>query len=134
MSLNSTACGNLPPYKAFTKLPRLPHIPEEIDPDHWLGHYHNRLYKRRVDHSGRIQIDKERYYIQRALAGRYVVCKLNADRRVLEVILDGKIIKAMPLKGVYDEPMVFGDYLDMMMKEAESEQQRLARNRRFRAS
>lgn len=130
----SRACRNLPPYKAFTELPRLPHIPEEIDPDRWLLHYHNRLYKRRVDHSGRIQIDKQRYYIQRALAGRYVVCKLNADRRVLEVIVDGKMIKSMPLKGIYDEPMTFGDYLDMMMKEAEAEQQRLARNRRFRAS
>jgi len=30
--------------------------------------------------------------------------------------------------------MLFGDYLDMMMKEAEAEHQRLARNRRFRVS
>lgn len=130
----SSACRNQPPYKAFTELPRLPHIPQTINPDRWLAHYHNHLYKRRVDHSGRVQIDKHRYYIQRGLAGRYVVCKLDADRRVLDVILDGKIIKTMPLKGLYDEPMAFGDYLDMMMKEAEAEQQRLARDRRFRAS
>lgn len=60
-----------------------------------------------------------------------MVCKLNADCRVLEFILNGKIGKAMPLEGGCDEPMTFGNYLDMMMKEAEAEQQRLARNRRF---
>ena len=130
----ATVCGNRPPYKAFTQLPRLPHIPETLDPDQWLAHYHTRLYKRRVDHSGRVQIDKHRYYIQRRLAGRYVVCKLNADHRVFDVILDNKTIKTIPLKGLYDEPMLFGDYLDMMMKEAEAEHQRLARNRRFRVS
>jgi hypothetical protein len=130
----SKACGNLPPFQAFTQLPRLPHIPQTVDPDHWLTHYHNRFYKRRVDHSGRVQIDKHRYYIQRGLAGRYVVCKLNADRRVLAVIVDGKTIKTIPLKGIYDKPMAFGDYLELMMKEAEAEQQRLARNRHLWAS
>jgi transposase InsO family protein len=130
----SKVCCNLPPYKAFTQLPRLPHISETIDPNHWLTHYHNRLYKRRVDHSGRVQIDKHRYYIQRSLAGRYVVCKLNADRRVLDVIVEGKTIKTISLKGIYGEPMAVGDYLEMMMREAEAEQQRLACNRRFRVS
>jgi hypothetical protein len=130
----SKACHNLPPYTAFTQLPRLPHIPDIVDPDAWLSHYHHRLYKRRVDHSGRVQIDKHRYYIQRGLAGRYVVCQLNANRRLLDVVVDAKTIKTLPLKGLYDEPMPFGDYLDMIIKAAEAEQQRLARQRRFRAS
>lgn len=129
----SKACRNLPPYKAFLELPRLSHIPEMVDPDYWLDHYHNRLYKRRVDHSGRVQIDKHRYYIQRKLAGRYIVCKLNADHRVFNVIVDGKMIKTVPLKGIYDEPMLFGDYLEMMMKEAETHRKRLSRNRHFQA-
>ena len=130
----SKACANLPPFQAFTQLPRLPHTPPTVDPDHWLTHYHHRLYKRRVDHSGRVQIDKHRYYIQRGLAGRYIVCKVNADRRGLDVIVDGKTIKTIPLKGLYGEPLAFGDYLEMMMKEAEAEQRRLARNRHLWAS
>jgi len=130
----STACRNQPPFKAFTTLPQLPHIPQAVDPDGWLVNYHNRFYKRRVDHAGRVQIDKHRYYIQKALAGRYIVCKLNANHRVFEVMLDGKIIKTIPIKGILDEPMAFGDYLNIMMKEAEAEQQRLARKRRLRAS
>lgn len=127
-------CHNLPPCQAFTQLPRLPHIPQTVDPDHWLTHYHNRLYKRRVDHAGRIQIDKHRYYIQRGLAGRYIVCKVNADHHLLDLLLDGKCIKTMALKGLHAEPMAFGDYLEMMMTEAEAEQQRLAHNRQIRAS
>ncbi len=57
-----------------------------------------------------------------------------ADHRVLQVIVDGKMIKTIPIKGIYDELMTFDDYIDMMMQEAEAEQQRLARTRRFKAS
>ncbi len=36
----SSACGNRPPYEAFPTLPISPHLPETIDPDAWLTHYH----------------------------------------------------------------------------------------------
>jgi hypothetical protein len=130
----STACGNRPPYQAFSELPQLPHIPQTVEPDHWLSGYHNRLFKRRIDSTGRVQIDKTRYYIRREFAGRYVVCQLDAHRRVFDVILQGKIIKAIPIKRLYDTSMDFEDYLEMMLKEAEAEQQRLARKRRLRIS
>ena len=130
----SKACRNQPPYSAFTTLPRLPHLPATVDPDQWLRSYHKRLYKRRVDHAGRVQIDKHRYYIQRELAGHYLTCQLDAERRVFVVFAGGKAIKTLPIKGLCDQPMEFGDYLEMMMKEAEAEQQRLARIRRLRAS
>jgi hypothetical protein len=130
----SEACGNVPPYTAFPQLPSLPHIPPTVDPDRWLLNYHGYLYKRRVDHSGQIQIDKSRYYLKRELAGRYVVCKLDAHRRLLEVLGDGKLIKTLPIKGLYDEPMDFGNYLELMLKEAEAEQQRLTRHQQFRVS
>jgi hypothetical protein len=130
----SKACGNVPPYTAFPQLPRLPHIPLMVDPDHWLLNYQGRVYKRRVDPSGRVHIDKGRYYLRRDLAGRYVVCQLDAHRRLLDILLDGRIIKTSPIKGLYGEPLEFGDYLDLILKEAEAEQQRLARNRLLRAS
>lgn len=37
----SKACGNRPPYEAFPQLPRLPILPEMVDPDHWLLSYHS---------------------------------------------------------------------------------------------
>jgi hypothetical protein len=122
-------CGNRPPRVAFPDLPRLPTIPEQVDPDRWLLAYHNDLFKRRVTSTGRIQIDKHHYYIRRDLVGRYVVCKLDAKRRVFDVILDNQLIKTMPIKGLYNEVLPFGDYLDLMLKEAESEWRRLAYKR-----
>ena len=44
----SLACDNRPPYEAFPDLPALPCIPEMIDPDAWLEHYHRHIFKRRV--------------------------------------------------------------------------------------
>ena len=94
-------CDNQPPYIAFPRLPKLPKIPDTVDPDHWLQHYHHHLLKRRVDHSGRIQIDKYRYYIRRELRGRYVVCQLDAARRVFDVSVGDNVIKTVPIKGLY---------------------------------
>jgi hypothetical protein len=127
-------CGNRPPYVAFPNLPTLPALPHVVDPDRWLLGYHRQLFKRRVSSAGRIQIDKHRYYVRRDFAGHYVVCQLDAHQRVFDVMLDGKIIKTMPIKGLYDEPLEFADYLELVLKEAEAERRRLARKQRRRVS
>ena len=127
-------CGNRPPYEAFPELPSLPTLPDVVDPDRWLLGYHRRTFKRRVSSAGRIQIDKHRYYVRRDLAGRYVVCQLDAHQRVFDVMLDGTVIKTVPIKGLYDEPLEFGDYLELVLKEAETEKRRLERKKRRRAS
>jgi hypothetical protein len=127
-------CRNRPPYEAFPELPRLPAIPEMVNPDHWLLSYQHRVFKRRINTSGRIQIDKHRYYVRRELAGRYVICQLDTHGRVIEVRLGGKVIKTMPIKGLYNEPLEFGLYLELMLKEAEAERRRLEhRHRRWLA-
>jgi len=130
----SKACGNLPPYVAFPSLPHLPTIPQQVDPDHWLLSYHNRLFKRRVTSSGRIQIGRQRYFVRRDLAGRHVVCRLDAHRRVFEVLLENRVLKTTPIKELYDEVLEFGEYLELMLKEAEAERRRLERKRRLRAA
>ena len=127
-------CGNRPPHTAFPQLPRLPHIPETVDPDRWLLKYHHRMFRRRVDSAGRVQIDKQRYYVRRDLVGRYVVCKLDAPRQVFDVLLKGQHVKTMAIKDLFGEPLSFEDYLHLMMQDAEAEQRRLERQRRFRAS
>ena len=127
-------CRNRPPYEAFPELPRLPPIAEMVDPDHWLLSYQHRVFKRRINTSGRIQIDKHRYYVRRELAGRYVICQLDTHCRVFEMRLGGKVIKTMPIKGLYNEPLEFGLYLELMLKEAAAERRRLEhRHRRWLA-
>lgn len=129
----SDACANRPPYVAFPTLPKLPTIPAQVDPDHWLLSYHNRLFKRRVTTSGRIQIDRQPYFIRRDLVGRYVVCRLDAHQRLFDIRLDNQVIKTVPIKNLYNEPMGFGDYLELMLKEAVVERRRIERERRLRA-
>ncbi len=130
----SRACGNRPPYSAFPQLPHLPTIPATVDPDRWLLRYHRRLFKRRVTSSGSIQIGKHRYYIRRDLAGRYVVCQLDAHRRVFDVLSGNVLIKTMPIKDLYNEILEFEAYLKLMVKEAESERRRFERRRYHRVS
>jgi hypothetical protein len=127
----SKVCGNRPPYEAFPELPCLPTIPQTIDPDLWLLSYHNRLFKRRINSTGRVQIDKDRDYIGRDLAGRYIVGKLDAHRGAFEEMLNNTSIKTMTFKGLHGEPLEFGLYLALMLQEAEAERRRLKHNQRL---
>jgi len=130
----SKACGNRPPAVAFPALPQLPNVPRQVDPDHWLLSYHHRQFKRRVSSSGRIQIGRQRYFVRRDLVGRYVICKLDAYRRVFEILVDNRVFKTTPIKELYNTELEFGDYLELMLKEAEAEHRRLDRERRLRVS
>lgn len=121
----SSVCNNQPPYAAFPSLPSLPHLPQTVDPNLWLMMYHHRQFKRRVNHSGQIQIDKHRYYIKRTYAGRYVLCRLDAHQQAFEVNLGQGQTKAIPIKGLVQGELEFGDYLDLILEEAESEERRL---------
>lgn len=128
----SKACANRPPYDAFPIRPQLPDLPAFVDPDRWLRYYHHRLFRRRVDSAGRVQLGKRRYYIQRNLAKRYVVCKLDAHRREFDVMLDDKIIKSFPIKDLYSGQLAFDRYFDLILKEAEAEWRQYQRKQRYR--
>ncbi|MBI5929050.1 MAG: transposase [Chloroflexi bacterium] len=118
------ACGNQPPYVAFPRLPILPTLPDTVDPDHWLLTYHHRLFKRRIRSNGTVAVDKHDYYIGRASIGRYVLLRLDAHQQVLDVLLQGQLIKQLPIKGLVREPLAFDAYLKLMLQEAEAEWRR----------
>lgn len=130
----SSVCDNRPPYVAFPSLPSLPHLPQTVDPNQWLFAYHNRQFKRRVNSSGQIQIDKYRYYVARSYAGRYVVCRLDAHQQAFVIRMDAQTDKTIAIKGLFEGTLDFGDYLNLMLEEAESEERQLMKKRRFRAS
>ncbi len=130
----SQACGNRPPYEAWPTRPLLPPVPRVVDPDRWLLQYHHRLFKRRVDSTGRVQLGKHRYYIQRDLARRHVVCKLDAHRRVIDVLMASKVIKSLPIKDLYNCQLSFDRYFDLILQEAEAEWRGYLRKQRRRAA
>ena len=117
-------CGNQPPRVAFPDLPPLPPLPDIVDPDHWLKAIDGQLFKRRVDAAGTVRLAKQRYYIQRALKGRYVLLQIDASNGQVQVLLHDQIIKTMPLKDLHQQPLPFADYLALIKAEAISDWRR----------
>jgi hypothetical protein len=111
---------------AFAELPVLPGLPLVIDPDRWVRECDGQRFVRKVDFRGTIKIDKRHYYINREMVGKYVMVEIDGESRQLVVranktSLSLKEIKRLPIKGLYNQEMVFEDYLQVLMKEARSE-------------
>jgi len=114
-------CQNQPPRVAFPNLPKLPRLPERIDPDNWLLKIHGKCFKRRINRNGSIQIGKQRYYIRKKLAGQFVVLRVDAHERQFLVEHNQQIIKRLHIKGLHQRILPFDEYVNLMSKEALSE-------------
>lgn len=124
-------CNNQPPREAFPHLPKLPPLPDLVDPDHWLEKIDGNFYKRRIQANGSVQIGKQYYYIRQKLRGHQVLLKVDAINRQFIMLLDGKPIKQVAIKGLYNGRLDFESYLDLLRREAESEWQQYLRRRRY---
>jgi transposase InsO family protein len=125
-------CGNLPPRLAFPNLPKRPGLPTTVDPDSWLNQIHGRYYRRRVKGNGTVQIGRQRYYISRKLHRQSVVLRVDAPQQRLAVLQDDKLFKHVPLKGLYNSPMLLEDYIPLIQAEAVSDYRRYLLKRRYR--
>jgi hypothetical protein len=121
------SCGNRPPYVAFPSLPKLPPLPDQVDPDRWLLAVHRKRFKRRVNANGSIQVDKHDYYVSTRLRGRLLVFQVDAFSQELFVEVDGKPFKQIPIKGLHHGFMPFQDFLKLMCHEALAEARRFQR-------
>lgn len=114
------SCGNRPPRVAFPDLPALPKMPAMIDPDRWLKMVDGQLFKRRVNPSGTVQVDKHKYYIGRAHRGRSVVLQVDAANQQFQVELANKPLKTIPIKGLEHRQMPLEEYLEFISQQAVS--------------
>jgi hypothetical protein len=112
-------------------LPKLPPLPELIHPDHWLEKIDGNFYKRRIQANGSVQIGKQYYYIRQKLRGHQVLLKVDATDRQFIVLLEGKPIKQVAIKGLYNGVLEFESYLNLLRREAESEWQQYLRRQRY---
>lgn len=120
----SVVCNDLPPREAFPDLPALPPLLETVDPDLWLQAIDGKHYKRRIKSNGSVQVDNHSYYVGQKLRGRYVLLRVDAAQQRFDVLLDGKVVKHVPIKGLYNEILPFELYLDLICQEAISDWRR----------
>ena len=107
--------------------PTLPAVPQTVDPDGWLVHINKRAFARTIRTRGDLTIDCQDYYVSRTLAGQRVTCWVNAAEKHFEIWLSGKLIKSLPIKGLYGKMLPFGEYVERMKQEARSEYQQYLR-------
>lgn len=126
------SCQNQPP--SYAHLPVLPRLPSQVDPDGWLGFYHGRFFRRRVNSKGTVHVDKNTYYIGRHLRGQTVQLRLDAQQKYFTVWHDKACVKQVAIKGLYNEPLSLDEYVEMILQEAQSEERRLLSQRQRRAA
>ena len=127
------SCGNRPPRVAFPTLPKLPRVPDVVDPDRWL-HVNDGLHLvRLVRRDGTVRVDLKSYYVGRPLAGQHVALHLSAAKRALLVVHGQQVIKTLPLKGLWGKAVRFEEFVQLMMGQARAEHRlRNAQERRAR--
>jgi hypothetical protein len=115
------SCGNQPPRVACPTFPRLPAVPQSVDPDRWLMQINQQAFARTIRANGKLTINCEDYYVSRSLAGQRVTCWVNADQKQFDIWQPGGCIKSIPIKGLHGQVMPFEEYVGLMKREARSE-------------
>lgn len=119
-----------PPRIAFPTLPKLPAVPDQVDPDRWLQSVHGHALSRRIGSDGCVEVDEEPYYIRQALAGQHVVLLVNAPEKCFDVSQETTLIRQVPIKGLYGEGLPFDRYVRLVKQEARWEQRHRQMSRR----
>lgn len=114
------ACHNRIPNEVFPNLSPLPKVPDTVDPDAWLKSQHGRVYRRRINSSGTIQIDRHTYYIDGDYARQSVLVHIDAHNQAFFVSMDDKVLKRLDMRGLHYNEMDFPTYLLLMKQEARS--------------
>lgn len=113
------ACDGRTPDEAYPNLPKLPRLPDNVQPNKWLTVQHGRVFRRRIRSTGVVQIDKHTYYVNHKLAKRPVLIHLDGHNRCFRVTLEGKPLpNVLPIKGLHDEELALLDYLKHLQEEA----------------
>src|SRR5260370_18165811 len=120
------SCGNQPPRVAFPHLPSLPRVPDLVNPDAWLSRVKGQHLVRRVNRQGFVKVDLYPYYISSKLAGQRVTLSIQATEQSLQVVYPQEYRRSLPLKGLHQRALPYQEYLELMQREASTQQRLLA--------
>ena len=121
------SCGNQPPRVACSAFPRLPTVPQTVDPDRWLVQINKRAFARTIRAGGDLTINRRRLRCEPNLRWHRVTCWVNAAEKRFEIWQPGRLKKSLPIKGLPGKRMPFEDYVELMKREARSEYQQYLR-------
>lgn len=130
----AVTCNNQPPSLALGDVPRLPSLPQRVNPDAWLQHYHRHGFRRRVRSNGTVTVDTDQYYIGKRYKGQQVLLLVDAPAKQFEVWHDNQHLKRCPIDNLFHGELSLEAYIDHMIKAAQSEEKRLNARRRFQRS
>ena len=114
------ACRGDTPDEAFPVLPTLPEVASQVQPNRWITSYDGRIYRRRVNSHGVIQIDKHTYYVGGEYAKQSVWVVLDAPKRQFHIYQDRHLVKTVMMQGLHPEQARLSDYVRWMQEEARS--------------
>lgn len=114
------ACQNRIPDEVFPVLPTLPSLPTVVSPNRWLEVQQRRIFRRRVNAGGAIQVDRFSYYVGKQHADTTVLVHLDGLKARLLITQNGKLLTILALKGIHPELLALADYLDLIKAEARS--------------
>jgi len=124
------ACGNRPPRVAFPELPSLPRVPDVVNVDAWLSWIDGEHVVRQVNRQGCVKVDLRTYYISSKLAGQAVTLCIHASEGCLQVVHPQLSHRSLPLKGLHQRCLSYQDYVELMQREASTQQRLLALQKR----
>lgn len=113
------SCGNQPPRRAFPDLPARPPVPAMVDPDRWIEVLDGQRFVRKVQASGEIVLDSQRYYVGQALVGQRVTLIVQAAERVLVIEHGAKEVKRVSIKGTGYPRCRFEQFVEQLCEEAQ---------------
>jgi len=129
------ACGNRPPRVAFPALPTLPKVPDVVNADAWLAWVDGEHVVRLVNRQGFVKVDLRTYYVSSKLAGQAVTLRVNATEGCLQVMHPSVTRRSLPLKGLFQRSFAYQDYVELLEREASTQQRLLTlQQRRSRSS
>ena len=124
------SCGNRPPRAAFPQLPTLPKVPDVVNADAWLSWVDGEHLVRLVNRQGFVKVDLRTYYVSSKLAGQPVTLRIHASERCFQVVHPQANARSLPLKGLHHRSFSYQEYVQLMQKEASTQQRLLALQKR----
>lgn len=123
------ACGNQPPRVAFPELPSLPRVPDLVNADAWLNYVKGQHLVRKVNRQGFVKVDLYPYSISNKLAGQKVTLAVHAKEQSLEVVYPLEHRRSFSLKGLQQRALPYQEYVELMQREASTQQRLLSMGR-----